>query len=93
LLISNSTGEQVKVRSGDSFSIVFDEDTMNFLKSPNINIKIVVKTSSSYYTVSDNKFDIINGKTFVYGGSYSGMVYLQIDLIVYNDFEVDYILN
>lgn len=94
LLIDNSTGEQVKIHSGDSFSIQFyDDSTINFLNSPTVNVKLIVKTSSNYYTVSDNKTDIINGKTFIYGGSYSGVVYLQIDLIVYNNFEVDYILN
>jgi hypothetical protein len=43
--------------------------------------------------VSDNKFDIINGSTFVYDGTYSGFVYLQIDLNTYSNFEVDYIIE
>jgi len=83
----------LKIRSGDSFSIKFDENTVQFLNSSTVNVKLIIKTSSNYYTISDNKTDIINGKTFVYGGSYSGYVYLQIDLLIYNNFEVDYILN
>ena len=92
-LLVDSTGEQLKIRSGDSFSIQFDETTKQFLGSSTISVKLIVKTSSNYYTISDDKVDIINGKTFVYGGSYSGYVYLQIDLLIYNNFEVDYILN
>jgi hypothetical protein len=66
----------LKIRSGDSFSIKFSDYTIDFLNSNNISIKLVVKTSSNYYTVSENKSDILEGKTFIYDGSYSGLVYL-----------------
>lgn len=92
LLVDNS-GEQLKIKSGDSFSISFDSDTIEFLKSPNINIKLIVKTSSNYYTISDNKIDIVNGTTFIYNGTYSGFVYLEISLVTYDNFEVDYLIK
>lgn len=92
-LLIDSTGTQLKIRTGDSFSVTFSDETLSFLNSPNIELKLLVKTSSNYYEVSNNKSDILSSKKFVYGGFQSGYVYLQINLIIYNNFEVDYTMN
>lgn len=95
---TNEDGEQVQVKfkQGDSFSLIFDPETSEYLKADNIVASIISKTASNYvviHTISKEELEKEDPISVTYDHSYSGTLFLQISLNIPDTFDINYEYN
>lgn len=95
---TNEDGEQVQVKfkQGDSFSLIFDPETSEYLKADNIVASIISKTASEYitlHTISKEELEKESPISITYDRPYSGTLFLQISLNIPNTFDINYEYN
>ena len=97
-ITTNESGEQVqaKFKQGDSFSLIFDSETSNYLMADNIESTIVSKTTSDYITLHNiTKEELMKGEpiSIIYNDPHSGTLFLQISLNIPDTFDISYTYN
>lgn len=97
-ITKNEDNEQIqaKFKQGDSFSLIFDHETSEYLKADNIEATIVSKTASDYvtlHTISKEELEKGEPISVIYNHPYSGTLFLQISLNVPDTFDISYTYN